>query len=454
MNTKTNYASLYYSDISMDAEAIENNAQDYPASSVARFLRLCHLKKNNDPRFEEVAKETGIYLHNPYWMEFQLSELDRELENNTDIRVNLPVVEEENKETNILNEVEESIDNDLLVNEDHKQFPDEIFTENTPGVIEPKTENEELPLPVNEQITENFTSETEVVETTGEEVVSESKAENESENPVEVAEPKTENEELVQPVNEQITENFTSETEVVETTGEEVVSESKAENESENPVEVAEPKTENEELVQPVNEQISENVISETEVAELQNEEIAKEETVEPVAQLTEQPNEVSNEREANFNKDESVFDIKIPGIEETSGSETNNDEEDDLSIPFEPLHTVDYFASQGIKLSEEALNDDDQLGKQVKSFTAWLKSMKKLHPGQLPEQNEVIEKLIQTSSEISNKSANVLTEAMAEVLVKQGKREKAIEMYEKLSLINPSKSAYFAAKIESLKFI
>jgi predicted Zn-dependent protease len=103
--------------------------------------------------------------------------------------------------------------------------------------------------------------------------------------------------------------------------------------------------------------------------------------------------------------------------------------------------------------LSEEALSND-QLGKQVKSFTAWLKSMKKLHPGQLPEQNEVIEKLIQTSSEASNQSVNVLTEAMAEVLVKQGKSEKAIEMYQKLSLLNPSKSAYFAAKIESIKSI
>jgi predicted Zn-dependent protease len=79
---------------------------------------------------------------------------------------------------------------------------------------------------------------------------------------------------------------------------------------------------------------------------------------------------------------------------------------------------------------------------------------MKKLHPGQLPEQNEVIEKLIQTSSEVSNKSADVLTEAMADVLLKQGKSQKAIEMYEKLSLLNPSKSAYFAAKIESLKII
>ena len=94
----------------------------------------------------------------------------------------------------------------------------------------------------------------------------------------------------------------------------------------------------------------------------------------------------------------------------------------------------------------------NDKLGQQVKSFTAWLKSMKKLHRGKLPEQNEVIERIIQSSAEESNADAEVLTEAMAEVLIKQNKREKAIGMYEKLSLLNPSKSTYFAAKIESIK--
>jgi hypothetical protein len=455
MNTETNYAELYYSDLSMDAEAIENNVRNYPVSSVARFLRLYHLKKNNDPRFEEVAKQTGIYLHNPYWMEFQLSKSDREPEIYDNIKVNLPAAEKENSEIEISNEVEESIDNDLLVDEDYKTISDEISNENTSGIINSKTEEENLTLPVNEQINKNFISENEVAKTTNEVFVAEPEVESESENRDEVVESQTEIEVLAQPVNEQNSENFISENEVAKTTDEEVVAEPEVESESENWDEVVEHQTENEDLAQPVNEQISENLISENEVAAQQDEEIAQEQTVEPGTQLTEQPNEVSNKSETNFNKDESVFNVKIPDVEQkASGEETNNEEENnDLEIPFEPLHTVDYFASQGIKLSEEALNDD-QLGKQVKSFTAWLKSMKKLHPGQLPEQNEVIEKLIQTSSEVSNKSANVLTEAMAEVLLKQGKREKAIEMYEKLSLINPSKSAYFAAKIESLKII
>jgi hypothetical protein len=122
-----------------------------------------------------------------------------------------------------------------------------------------------------------------------------------------------------------------------------------------------------------------------------------------------------------------------------------------DDELIFEPLHTSDYFASQGVTIKEEALMND-KLGKQMRSFSEWLKSMKQLHPNKLPEQNDVIERIIQSSAEQSNVESEVLTEAMAEVLLKQNKQQKAIEMYEKLSLMNPSKSIYFAAKIDKIK--
>ena len=40
----------------------------------------------------------------------------------------------------------------------------------------------------------------------------------------------------------------------------------------------------------------------------------------------------------------------------------------------------------------------------------------------------------------------------MAEVWKKQGNKAKAEEIYDKLSLLDPAKSSYFAAKIEELK--
>jgi hypothetical protein len=117
----------------------------------------------------------------------------------------------------------------------------------------------------------------------------------------------------------------------------------------------------------------------------------------------------------------------------------------------FEPMHMVDYFASQGIKLSEEALQTD-KLGKQLKSFTEWLKTMKKVHPEKVMAIAQQTEVLVQNLAEKSNVEDDVLTEAMAEVFAMQGKNNKAIEVYEKLSLLNPLKSAYFAAKILPLK--
>jgi len=45
-----------------------------------------------------------------------------------------------------------------------------------------------------------------------------------------------------------------------------------------------------------------------------------------------------------------------------------------------------------------------------------------------------------------------LVTESFAKILTKQGKLAQAIEVYEKLSLKNPEKSAYFAQKIEELK--
>jgi hypothetical protein len=54
--------------------------------------------------------------------------------------------------------------------------------------------------------------------------------------------------------------------------------------------------------------------------------------------------------------------------------------------------------------------------------------------------------------AEDSIHDTNIVTEAMAEVWLKQGNKPKALEVYNKLSLLNPSKRAYFAGLIENLK--
>jgi hypothetical protein len=126
---------------------------------------------------------------------------------------------------------------------------------------------------------------------------------------------------------------------------------------------------------------------------------------------------------------------------------------ETEALIPLEPYHTVDYFASQGIKHQAEE-QPKDRLGRQLKSFTGWLKTLKK--PGKTGTletpisdvENEKVEKMARTSVE----NTQIDTETMADVLISQGRRQEAIAILEKLSLQDSGKSAYFAARIEHLK--
>lgn len=138
----------------------------------------------------------------------------------------------------------------------------------------------------------------------------------------------------------------------------------------------------------------------------------------------------------------------QVQELEETE----QEHESGELELTFEPYHTIDYFASQGIKFVQEE-NPTDKFGKQLKTFTAWLKVMKKLpQHALLEEPDEKRNAEIEMIAADSLKEKEVDTEAMAEVLAKQGKTDKAIEMYLKLSLLNPTKIAYFAAKIEQIK--
>jgi hypothetical protein len=117
-------------------------------------------------------------------------------------------------------------------------------------------------------------------------------------------------------------------------------------------------------------------------------------------------------------------------------------------------LHTVDYFASQGIKIDLTKI-PQDKLTVQMRRFTDWLKQIKKTDPnpqdlGTDPELEKAIENIAKTSIE----AKEIVTETMADVFVKQGKVNKAIQLYIKLSFLDPTKSTYFAAKIQQLKGI
>ncbi len=119
--------------------------------------------------------------------------------------------------------------------------------------------------------------------------------------------------------------------------------------------------------------------------------------------------------------------------------------------LTFEPYHTIDYFASQGIQYKPED-QPSDKFGQQLKSFTEWIKAMKRLP---LAEMGKTIdpkeEKKVELLAGNSLQQNEVITEAMAEIWIKQGNTAKARDIYNKLSLLEPSKTAYFASRINEL---
>jgi tetratricopeptide (TPR) repeat protein len=119
-------------------------------------------------------------------------------------------------------------------------------------------------------------------------------------------------------------------------------------------------------------------------------------------------------------------------------------------------------------KSASETLNQkptDDGLIEEIKN------SKHKLIPEgpRQKEQIDIIDRFIKTQPSISKPTAvsskgedltekidvfgeNIVSETLVEILLKQGKKEKAIEMLKKLIWKFPQKKTYFAAQIEELK--
>ncbi len=106
----------------------------------------------------------------------------------------------------------------------------------------------------------------------------------------------------------------------------------------------------------------------------------------------------------------------------------------------------------------EKAEKDKDDRKDRTKTAKKLLKNSKKVRK-ELAKKQEKSQKKTKKKNELSTiidgslkKSPTVITETYADLLAKQGYIEQSKEMYEKLSLLNPEKSTYFAAKILKLK--
>jgi len=413
MSNRIFYSEYFYQKGSKDTSVLERNANEYPYSSLASFLLLYHYKKTSNPAFEKFAKKTALLFNNPHWLQFQLFDKsapisEQEIARDENLQQGNEVRKNDNGEIKFENLSAENVMEESALKSEQENSIDEIQT-----VI---NDNKKISLgpsfmeDVREESVSNF----------GQETFSDERANEESA--------------------ETIIENSATSSE--HSSVEKVMEETAAGHEE---------STLKETGVEEIKEMDAETILDTIVEESIQQEPGQEANLEEPTLNNSLQTNEfietknTLNETPVTKN---TATEIASTGNAETEKETTVNENE---TIAFEPLHTVDYFASQGIKITEELLTKD-KLGSQMKSFTAWLKSMKKVHPGKLEEQSLATEKLIQASANESNFNTEILTEAMAEVLIKQDKKDKAIEMFSKLSLINPSKSAYFAARIESIK--
>ena len=151
------------------------------------------------------------------------------------------------------------------------------------------------------------------------------------------------------------------------------------------------------------------------------------------------------------------------------------------------PIYTEDYFLHQGIQVSSDLprnlhedlsagpAEDEDKSLMIVMSFSEWLLHFKtrnqkekeeredqralktmwqkeKLAAALEEENEEIPENVFEMAVNSITREEGLVSEALADVYEKQGKHDKAIDMYRKLSLRNPQKNAYFARKIENIQ--
>ncbi|CAN5337741.1 hypothetical protein BH09BAC3_BH09BAC3_37460 [soil metagenome] len=169
---------------------------------------------------------------------------------------------------------------------------------------------------------------------------------------------------------------------------------------------------------------------------------------------------------------------IKTIGIPPTDEITLSGDAlRDDLMHELEKLqklkHNFEVSVNEFEKSTHSARNGSQRIVREpvVEPLLEEIKTTKKKLKADTPrqlEQNEIIDQFIKTqpilpkakptapADDLSEDSGmfsdNIVSETLVEILLKQGKKEKAIEVLKKLIWKFPQKKAYFAAQIENLK--
>lgn len=126
-----------------------------------------------------------------------------------------------------------------------------------------------------------------------------------------------------------------------------------------------------------------------------------------------------------------------------TEAPVVESEDPQDLMVMMSFTDWLHHFKSK--KESEEA----DKKGRDA-IRSAWQKE--KLAEAMDDEEDVVPDDIFEKAMKSVSFGDGLVTEPLAELYVQQGKTDKAIELYKKLSLLNPQKSTYFADRIKDLR--
>lgn len=148
----------------------------------------------------------------------------------------------------------------------------------------------------------------------------------------------------------------------------------------------------------------------------------------------------ISNLPNSNVLEEKNTPQTKIPPVEPALSAEEKI--EKSLMVMMSFTEWLQYFKTKTQQEKEEAAEK-----KALKS--AWQKQ--KLTAIIEEEDDEIPENIFKQAMDSISMGDTLISESLAEILAKQGKTDKAIEMYKKLSLRNPEKNTYFADRIKDL---
>ena len=465
---------------SVSLDELYEVVNEFPSFNAAHFLLSKKLKEQNDSAYEKVSLRTALYFNNPFWLQSILEEgnrIKKESVLNSFKQVR-EITTDDDKPGVIVSDVR--VDESEEVNSFEETIYIQTEFKNPENFNVPVTSFDELISKYNIEPVEQFNDAAEFLSVP--QPTLEIQTVSISETPADIVFPKAE---LFQaPIPEENTNLFETREEVLNEYGifEEVLYkkadldmdafdrpiEKKAEAGDDFPVEnpvlaLAESRIEIYPEVGIPDEPIEKSIEGDYEAFDRPIEKPQQiETTVESVpfidfsteaesydADDTEESGTPFEEQDDDMHNEMQILTARF---NEQQKSATAFDPKKAESIVFAPYHMIDYFASQGIKLVLED-NPPDSLGRQLKSFTDWLKVMKKLPVRPLSMKTEEKEAdRIRHFAAHSIEERDILTESMAEVLIKQGMYENAISLYQKLSLIYPPKRAYFASRIEQIK--